>query len=299
MEHYIIKFRINNGHEVLTMNVWVLDSESGITLLYKSYLDLALDEDLISGLLAALNQFTVFELQEGIESIEMGGLRWVYLDEKDLNLLFIGASEKILNSDMLKARLTVIKQAFIQKYIPDREEWKNLWKGNTDLFLPFKDTIDEYYQQWLTAEGVSSLAEYYNILGVFQQILNLLINVVEAHVSPLKKEKIYFKIEYMFKNYLNHDYVKDNEELSKFSFDRNAGINIISINPGNCDMMVVEKQIINLIRRISQMIKIEEGFERTLHYFLNENIFDYLISNMALLNELNLFKFLIQLFLHK
>lgn len=108
------------------MNVWVLDSESGITLLYKSYLDLSLDEDLISGLLAALNQFTVFELHEGIESIEMGGLRWVYLDEKDLNLLFIGASEKIVNSDMLKARLNVIKQAFIQQYIPDREEWKHL-----------------------------------------------------------------------------------------------------------------------------------------------------------------------------
>jgi len=47
------------------------------------------------------------------------------------------------------------------------------------------------------------------------------------------------------------------------------------------------------------MIKTEEGFERTLHYFLKENIFDYLISNMSLLNELNLFKFLMQVFLHK
>ena len=64
-------------------------------------------------------------------------------------------------------------------------------------------------------------------------------------------------------------------------------------------MLVVEKQIINLIRRISQMIKNEEGFERSLHYFLKENIFDYLISNMSLLNELNLFKFLIQVFLHR
>lgn len=299
MEHYIIRIRINNGHEIFTMNVWVLDSESGITLLYTSYLDLSLDEDLVSGLLAALNQFTVFEFQSGIESIEMGGLRWVYLDEKDLNLLFIGASEKMVNSDILKARLNVIKQAFIQQYIPDREEWKHLWKGNTDLFLPFKDTINEYYQQWLTAEGVSSLAEYYNILGVFQQILNLLINVVEANMSPLKKEKIYAKIENMFENYLTHDYVKGNEELSKLSFDRNSGINIISINPGNCDMLVVEKQIINLIRRITQMIKVEEGFERSLHYFLKENIFDYLISNMSLLNELNLFKFLIQMFLRK
>jgi hypothetical protein len=281
------------------MNIWILDSESGITLLYKAFMDLPLDEDLVSGLLAALNQFTVFEFQEGIESIEMGGLRWVYLEDKDLNLLFIAASEKNVNSDILKARLNVIKQAFIQKYVPDQEEWKQSWKGNTESYLPFKDTIDEYYDQWIMAEAVTDIAEYYNILGVFQQILNLLMNVIEAHSHPVKKAKIYYKIDNMFKNYLSHDYVKENEELRKFSFDRESGINIININPANCDMLVVEKQIINLIRRIVQMIKAEEGYQNSLKFFIDENIFDYLISNLSLLNELNLFKFLLQLFLLK
>jgi hypothetical protein len=281
------------------MNIWILDSESGITLLYKAFMDLPLDEDLVSGLLAALNQFTVFEFQEGIESIEMGGLRWVYLEEKDLNLLFIAASEKNVNSEILKARLNVIMQAFIQEYVPDREKWTQSWKGNTESYLPFKDTIDEYYDQWIMAEKVTDIAEYYNILGVFQQILNLLMNVIEAHVAPHNKVKIYYKIDNMFKNYLSHDYVKNNEELRKFTFERESGINIININPANCDMLVVEKQIINLIRRIVQMIKIEEGHQNSLKFFIEENIFDYLISNLSLLNELNLFKFLLQLFLLK
>ena len=281
------------------MNIWILDSESGITLLYKAFMDLSLDEDLVSGLLAALNQFTVFEFQEGIESIEMGGLRWVYLEEKDLNLLFIAASEKNVNSEILKARLNVIMQAFIQEYVPDREKWTQAWKGNTESYLPFKDTIDEYYDQWIMAEKVTDIAEYYNILGVFQQILNLLMNVIEAHVAPHNKVKIYYKIDNMFKNYLSHDYVKNNEELRKFTFERESGINIININPANCDMLVVEKQIINLIRRIVQMIKIEEGHQNSLKFFIEENIFDYLISNLSLLNELNLFKFLLQLFLLK
>jgi len=281
------------------MNIWILDSESGITLLYKAFMDLPLDEDLVSGLLAALNQFTVFEFQEGIESIEMGGLRWVYLNDKDLNLLFIAASDKSVNSDMLKARLNVIKQAFIREYVPGQEEWNAIWKGNTEEYLPFKKTIDEFYDQWLRVEKVSDIAEYYNILGVFQQILNLLVNVIEAHVSPLKKEKIYIQLTVMFTNYLNHDYIKKNKELSKISFKRESGINIININPENCDMIVVEKQIINLIRRIVHMIKHEEGYRNSLSYFIEENIFEYLISNLSLLNELNLFKFFLQLFLLK
>jgi len=282
------------------MNIWILDSESGITLLYKAYMDLPIDEDLISGLLAALNQFTTYELKEGIESIEMGGLRWSYLEEKDLNLLFVATSEKNISSNMLKARLNIIMQSFIEQYVSkNRDEWKSLWKGNTEHFSAFKDTIDEYYTQWLTAENISTIAEYFDILGVFQQILNLLINVIEGHFTAEKKTIIYNQIETMFTNYLNHNYVQNNPELSKISFSRTSGINIINIDPTNCDMLVVEKQIINLISRLVSMIKTEEGYYVTLHYFIEENIFEYLISNIALLNELNLFKFLLQLFLFK
>jgi len=279
------------------MNIWVLDSQSGITLLYKPYLDLSLNEDLISGLLTAINQFTVFELKQVIESIDMSGLRWVYLENNELNLLFIAAAEKDVNSDILKARLHIIKQTFIQEYAQDKEEWKVLWKGNTDLFNPFKDVIDEYYTQWLTAENISALAEYFDILGVFQQILNLLINVIEAHFHPTNKERIYKRIESMFEHYLNHEYVQQNPELCKFSFNRATGINIISIDPKNVDMIIVEKQIVNLIRRVVEMIKSEVGYQRSLRYFIDENVFDYLVSNLSLLNELNLFKFLLQLFL--
>jgi len=264
------------------MNVWVLDSESGI------------------GLLAALNQFTTYEFQQGIESIEMGGLRWSYLEDKESKLLFIAASEKNISSNMLKARLNVIMQTFLDQYVSgNKENWGSIWKGDTDLFSPFKDVIDEYYAQWLTAENVTTIAEYFDILGVFQQILNLLTNLIEAHFPTEKKEIINSQIESMFNHYLNNEYVKNNSELSKFSFSSSTGINIINIDPTKCDMLVVEKQIINLIKRIVDMIKSQEGYYVSLHYFIEENIFEYLISNITLLNELNLFKFLLQLFLLK
>ena len=282
------------------MNIWILDSESGITLLYKAYMDLPIDEDLISGLLAALNQFTTYELKEGIESIEMGGLRWSYLEEMDAKLLFVATSEKNISSNMLKARLNIIMHSFMEQFVlQNPDEWKSLWKGNTEHFSSFKDIIDEYYSQWLTAEDITTIAEYFDILGVFQQILNLLMNVIEGHFTSEKKESVFIQIESMFANYLNHKYVQNNPELSKFAFSRVTGITIINIDPTNCDMLVVENQIINLIRRITEMIKHEEGYYVTLHYFIEENVFDYLISNINLLNELNLFKFFLQLFLFK
>ncbi|MHA1782007.1 MAG: hypothetical protein ACTSUL_01125 [Promethearchaeota archaeon] len=281
------------------MNIWILDSQSGITILYKSYLNLPLDEDLVSGLLAALNQFTIFEFQQGIESIDMGGLRWVYLENKKYNLLFIAAAEKNVNSSILKARLKVILDAFVERYIEDEDIWKNSWKGNTDRFKDFGKVIDEYYEQWLTVEGITTIAEYYNILGIFQQIFNLLTNVIEEHFNPIKKEEIYNQIERMFTKILNQEIINENPELKKISFNRKKGINVINIDPSNCDMILVERQLITLITRIVNLIKLKETPERILKYFIDENIFDYLISNFTLLNQLNLFKFFLLLFLLK
>jgi len=78
------------------MNVWILNSESWVILAYQAYQDLMAKEDLVSSLLTVLNHFTVFEFKQGIESIEMGGLRWVYLEEKGVNLLFIAADNKAI-----------------------------------------------------------------------------------------------------------------------------------------------------------------------------------------------------------
>jgi len=281
------------------MNIWVMESDSGITLVYKPYMDFPINEDLVSGLLTALNQFTIVEFKQGIESIEMGGLRWVYISDKDTNLLFIAADSKDVTAETLRARLDVIRYTFIQQYAHKGNRWGTKWAGNVEIYKPFENVIDEYYTQWKQAERITTVAEFFDILGIYQQILNLVINVIEGHLSEERKEIIYVKIEQMFKHYSNLEIVKKNPELSKITFERRVGFNIINIDPMNCDMFIVEKQILGLIRRIVEILKEEEGYFPSLKYFIKENIFDYLMSNFNLLNDLNLFTFLLQLFLMK
>ncbi|MFX1375233.1 MAG: hypothetical protein ACFFA0_05425 [Promethearchaeota archaeon] len=268
-------------------------------MVYKPYMDFPVNEDLVSGLLTALNQFTIVEFKQGIDSIEMGGLRWVYIQDKETNLLFIGADSKQVSGDMLRSRLDVIRHTFIQKYANSKNRWKDKWTGNVEVYRPFENIIDEYYTQWKQAERITTVAEFVDILGIFQQILNLVINVIEGNFSEKKKQSIYKKIEEMFNNYTELEIVKKNPELGKIVFQRKTGINIININPMNCDMLVAEKQIINLIQRMVEILKKEEGYFASLKLFIEENIFDYLISNFSLLNDLNLFIFMIKLFLMK
>ena len=281
------------------MNIWIMEGDSGITLVYKPYMDFPVNEDLVSGLLTALNQFTIVEFKQGIDSIEMGGLRWVYISDKETNLLFIGADSKEVTTDMLRSRLGVIRDTFIQEYANEKNRWKGKWAGNVEIYQPFEQIIDKYYTQWKQAERVTTVGEFFDFQGISQQILNLVINVIEGHLSKKKKYNIYKKIEKMFHDYSNLEIVKKNIELSKITFERTIGFNIMNINPNNSDICIVEKQIINLIRRIVEILKIEEGYYPSLKYFIEENIFDYLLSNFNLLNDLNLFTFLLQLFLIK
>lgn len=276
-----------------------MESDSGITLVYKPYMDFPVNEDLVSGLLTALNQFTIVEFKQGIESIEMGGLRWVYILDKGTNLLFIGADSKEVRAEILRARLDIIRHTFIQEYAGDKARWQGKWTGNVEVYRPFEKIIDNYYTQWKQAERITNVAEFFDILGIFQQILNLVINVIEGHFSEKKKNKIYKRIEKMFNSYSKLDIVKKNPELSQITFQRKTGINIITINPMNCDMLVIKKEIINLIKRMVEILKNQEGYFPSLKLFIEENIFDYLLSNFSLLNDLNLFLFLIQLFLIK
>lgn len=276
-----------------------MESDSGITLVYKPYMDFPVNEDLVSGLLTALNQFTIVEFKQGIDSIEMGGLRWVYILDKETNLLFIAADTREVSGDTLRSRLDVIRHTFIQQYANEKNRWGSKWAGNVEIYKPFENVIDEYYTQWKQAERITTVAEFFDMLGIFQQILNLVMNVIEGHLSEKKKNRIYKKIDNMFQNYSELDMVKKNPELSSITFQRKTGINVININPMNCDMLIVEKQIINLVKRLVEILKDDEGYYTSLKLFIEENIFDYLISNFSLLNDLNLFIFLIKLFLLK
>jgi hypothetical protein len=274
-----------------------MDSESGVTLVFTSMEnDLPVNEDLVSGLLTALNQFTIVEFKQPIESIEMGGLRWAYVIDNDTGLLFIAAEQKNVSAEILRSRLIVIQQSFTTGFVQDKS-WKDDWNGNIEIFRPFKKTIDEYYDHWKQAENITTIAEFFDILGIFQQILNLLMNVIETRIPTEKRIIVYQHLERLFDTFSRTPYVQKDEGLSNITFTRDGGFNIISINPSNCDMLLVEKEIINITKAVVSTIKRSVGNSEAVTLFVEEKVFEYILGNLTLLSELNLEPFLLNLFL--
>jgi len=278
------------------MIVWVLDSESGTKLLYKSFLKTDADEDIMSGFLTAFHHFSMVEFKESLDSIEMGGLRWVYIEEEKYQLLFVAADTKHTKTEFLKGRLIVIKNAFIKKY---ESIWKKKgnWDGNINKFRPFVKEIEDYYNQWTEVESLNQVADFFDILGVFQKILIMVRNVIEHKMYSKSKRMVLNKIDLMFETFTAGEDFKNNPELKNISFSKESWFNIIDINLMKCDKDLVIDILKSILSHIINILKEIKGNNLCFKYFSEEHIYAYIFNNMRLLKDLNLDTFFFEQFL--
>jgi len=279
------------------MIIWVLDSESGNKLLYKSFLKTKADEDIVSGFLTAFHHFSMIEFNQSLDSIEMGGLRWIYILEQKYNLLFVAAATKNVKTGLLKGRLNVIKNSFIKEYDPVWKRKKKSWDGDINVFLPFLDIIEDYYNQWEEVESLTEVADFFDILGIFERIFIMLRNVIENKMYSKSKNLIMERIEKSYNDFRNRKDFCDEPELENISFSKESWFNFLDINLIKCDKELVLQILKELLKQVVDILREVKGDYLCLKYFREENVYAYIYNNLKLLKDLKLELFFLDLFL--
>lgn len=278
-------------------HLWIIDNESSTAVFYRNYSQTNTDPDLVSGLLSALHNFSEVELKShGIESINMGGLSWVYLEDKQFNLLFIAADDKGTSPNVMRSRLEVIKNAFYSEFDLTAKKWKEIWHGRVVDFEKFKETSDIYNEQWMQAEKIATTAELFDMLGIFQQIFNLYLNILKLNFFGESYKDIIDKIQLSLKNVKELDQFKQDAEIKKIEFDEKQGWTVISINPAVANPDNLQKVLLNITRTIKDLITLKLGPMLAIHSFTTE-IFPFILGNWVLIKKLNLDKKLLSIFL--
>ena len=279
------------------MIIWIMEAESGVKLLYKSFLKTDADEDIVSGFLTAFHHFSMVEFKESLDSIEMGGLRWVYILEEKFNLLFVAADTKHIKTELLLGRLNVIRNAFIKQFESVWEKKGKSWDGDINIFQPFLNELEDYYHQWGEVEDLAKRADFFDILGIFQKILIMLRNVIEKKMYSKSKNLILNKIEQVYKNLADQNDFKSTAEFKNISFSKESWFNIMDINLMKSDTELVLKNLKTILSEIIRILKEVKGKNLCFKYFSEENIYAYLFNNMNLLKDLKLDTFLLENFL--
>ena len=279
------------------MIIWILEAESGIKLLFKSFLKTNVDEDIVSGFLTAFHHFTLEEFKQSLDSLEMAGLRWIYLLEQDYHLLFVAAGTKDIGTEVLKSRLDIIRRSFVEKF---KQVWikrGEKWDGNVNIFAPFLKELEDYYNQWEMVENLTPLANFFDILGIFQNLLILLRKIIDNKMYSKSRNEILNRIEKEYNIFKKQDNVRSTSEVANIIFSNEEWFNIIDQNLIKCNqelVVLILKSIMTFVVKILQDVK---GKILCFKYFSEEKVYIYILNNLKLLKDLNLDKFLMELFL--
>ena len=270
-------------------DIWVVEKLGGRCLFHKSYGALKLDPDLLSSFLTGLNAFSEAELGDtGIESIEMGNMKWVYINW-DNKVLLVAAADKTDNSTSLHHQLNVICMNFLSQFGIDRNKdyFKN-WGGNVTGFDQFEPTLDELIQSWDAVSKVTDIAKFMNYLEVYQQIFHAFAKVLPA-IKPEGREGLARKMNAL-KNRLplifqNISYAND-------------GWNILSIiiTANECTETVLSDGLQYLLK--SFVTEMKAIFKEELFFEITKKlVYPKILADWIRIRELEIDTFLLEIFL--
>ena len=227
----------------------------------------------------------------------MGGLRWTYTLEPKFRLLFVAADNKNIKTEIIKGKLNVIKNAFIKQFKSIWDKRGETWDGDLNVFSPFLSTLEDYYHQWEEVENVTQIADFFDILGIFQQILILLRNIVEKRMYSKSKIVILDRIDENYLQISQQDEFKEQDELNNITFSKDSWFNLIDINLIKCDKEIVINFLRSMVRCVVGILMEVKGKNNCLKYFSEEKIYAYLYNNMNLLKDLALDMYFLETFL--
>jgi hypothetical protein len=276
---------------------WVINDYNSIALFHRNYSDIVIDSDLVSGLLSALNSFSKEEIGQQIETISMVGLNWSYLEDKKNELLFVAAADKGTDSHILKSQLQVLGNSFVKEFNITPSMSKE-FNGDVSKYETFAITADLLIQQWSEIDKITSTAELFDLLGVFQQVFHLFINIINLNFFTKKMlDKINKSIKSKLEEILNADEFKDDMELQKIVFDVKTGWNIFTVNPAKVTSgKNLQTVLLKLTAEIKKILSKELGRMVTLDS-LRREVFPFMLNNWSLISKLQLHKKLLNIFL--
>ena len=249
-------------------SLFLMERASGRILFAKQFGKIKIDENLLSGFLTALDGFARSELKGtvGIENIDMGGIRWVYLDDR--GVLYVSASEKTDSPEMLLSQLMAVSATFNEYFNIENDFSELLWDGNYHRFAVFDDVLNQLIQDWEKAKKVQDAAALMDVLDVYQQIITGMGTSVN-----LGDEFSLNIMEMAFE-----------EESGSWDIERLAQL----------DHLEFKERLKNILVNFLIMIKETLGADQLFKSLIRQNIYPILKSDWRRIRELDIDSFIIQ-----
>ncbi|MHA1131917.1 MAG: hypothetical protein ACTSQI_06540 [Candidatus Helarchaeota archaeon] len=271
------------SQNVIIKGFWILRT-SGQPIYNKNF-GIEIDEHLFSGFLSAMMSFAKSEIgvEKGIESMDMGDIRFVYLTVP-YGLIFVIAGDKRYEVTLYNKYLQDLKNFFLGKM--EEEVWTfffhNWRKGDLDFF---SDRLDKDIVKLTTKweiELISEMSNKEHLLKIYEDLIN---TIVTSHLDVFGRlltiDEIITPIQDIIKKI-----TKGHEELSKIEISRRGFINYGDIDAEKMDIQTISTALENIFWAIVDFAKEQVG-DKPVNLLL-KRCTPIIYKNKGLIRDLNL-----------
>ena len=282
MSNEHLRSEIGNRN-IIVRGFWILRT-SGQSIYHKSF-GMAIDEHLFSGFLSAMMSFAKSEIgvETGIESMDMGEIRFVYLSAP-FGIIFVIAGDKRYDVNLFHRYLNDLK-TFFMTYLED-EIWNYFFKtykrGEIDFFSTrLEENIGKLTTKW-EIELITEMSNKEHLLKIYEDLINTVVmNYLETFGRLIAVEEIINPIQDIIKRI-----TKGYEELSKIDISIRGIINYGDLDPEKMDINTLSSALENLFWAIIELGKEQVG-EKPINLILRKCT-PIIYKNKGLIRELNL-----------
>ncbi len=275
---------------IIIKGFWILRT-SGQPIYNKSF-GIAIDEHLFSGFLSAMMSFAKSEVgvEKGIESMDMGNIRFVYLTVP-YGLIFVIAGDKRYEVTLYNKYLEDLKDYFMEKLQDDVWNFffKNWKKGDLDFFSERLDKdITSLTTKW-EIELITEMSNKEHLLKIYEDLINTVVtSFIDVFGRLIPINEIIEPIQDIVKRI-----TKGNEELSKIEISERGIINYGDIDPEKMNIVTLSTALENIFWAIVDFGKEQMG-EKPVNLILKKCA-PIIYKNKGLIRDLNLQDLVIKL----
>ncbi|MHA1270533.1 MAG: hypothetical protein ACTSPY_12145 [Candidatus Helarchaeota archaeon] len=280
--------------------IWIVEKLRGICLIHRSYSSLQTNPDLLSSFLSGLYAFSEVELSKhgrkgeteiiGIDSIDMSGFRWKYLDKN--GILYIIAADRNDKVDILEKQSQVIRRNFLHffKY-KDENEFREKWTGNISQFEgEFEDILDELVQNWDQIDNVNIIiAKKMDLLEIYQQFYLALGRILKF----IPSEQTLAKLKYKMLNVKNE---KISKSLTNIEYHSKTGWDITLLDPTQINIQELKDGLEIMMKEFLDALKQLAG-TKVVHRLTRKFVFPIILNEFDRLKDLEIDEKILKIFL--
>jgi len=262
---------------------WILRT-SGQSIYHKNF-GIEIDEHLFSGFLSAMMSFAKSEvgIEKGIESMEMGDIRFVYLPVS-FGLIFVIAGDKRYEVNLYHKYLEDLKEFFITQL--EDEIWKfffqNWKRGELDYFSKFLDkNLNKLTTKW-EIELITEMSNKEHLLKIYEDLINTTVtSYLDVFSRLIPIEEIIIPIQDTIKRI-----TKGHKELSKIEISERGILNYGDLDVEKMEIRSFSATLENIFWSIVDFAKEQSG-EKPVDLILKK-CHPIIYKNKGLIRDLNL-----------